>query len=433
MAVTAVIGAQWGDEGKGKIVDVLAEKADFVVRWHGGNNAGHTVVNKFGSFELICKLHLIPSGVIQSHAKLIIANGVVIDPEVLLEEIESAQKAGFNLKERLVISPRCHLIMPYHKTLESLYEGVKKGKGTPEPTGRGINPVHADKVSYLGIQLADLLNEKSFERKLEINLLIKNKLIEGFGGKAFSLKEIYEQYLSYGERMKPFIGNTWQILNQAIEDKKEVLFEGAQGCLLDVDWGIYPFVTASSIVVGAINSGAGITPKKIDKIVGVAKAYVTHVGKRPFPTEMPSSIANVVREKGKEYGTTTGRSRQCGWFDAGLVKFASKLSGFDCLYLTKLDVLDDFKEIKICTEYRLNGKKVDYLDGDADFLYKIKPVFKIMPGWRKPTSQIRKWEDLPKEAKDYVRAIENLVETKISLISVGPEREAVIEKKAPIS
>lgn len=424
MAVTVVVGAQWGDEGKGKIVDVLADKADYVIRFHGGNNAGHTVVNQFGTF----KLHLVPSGVTHRRTKLIIANGVVVDPTVLIEEIRMIEKADFNLKKRLLISPRCHLIMPYHKTLEALYEGVKKGKRTPEPTGRGINPVHADKVSYLGIQLTDLLNQEIFFRKLNINLAIKNKLIKSFGKKGVSFKKISEQYLSFGPQLKPYIQETWSVINRAIKNNKNIILEGSQGSLLDIDWGIYPYVTASSIVAGSINAGAGIAPKYIDRIIGVAKAYVTHVGQRPFPTEMSEGVANVVREKGKEYGTTTGRPRQCGWFDAELVKFATELSGFNSLYLTKLDVLDDFEKIKICVGYKYRGKKVNYLDSDADFLYRVKPIYKIMSGWKTSTSQIRRWKDLPLKARNYVQMVERLVETKISLISVGPEREAVIEK-----
>lgn len=424
MSVIVIIGSQFGDEGKGKVIDYLSQNADFVVRFHGGNNAGHTVVNRRGKF----KLHHIPSGICHPQTKLVIANGVVIDPFILFEEIENLKKQGISLRNRLIISSRCHLIFPYHKQLEAIYESVKKGKNTPQPTGRGINPVHADKVSYLGIRLADLFHPKIFREKLKINLQIKNILIKAFTGKNLSFEEIFRPYLKIAEKLKPFVRETSIILQKALEEKKNILFEGAQGTFLDIDWGIYPYVTASSVVAGSINAGSGIPVKKINKIIGVVKSYTTHVGFRPFPSKMPAKITDFIREKGGEYGTTTGRSRQCGWLDLELVKSAVKISGINELFLTKIDTLTGLKKILVCKEYQYHKKKSSYFHLSTDSLWQVKPVYEEFNAWSEDISICRKYRHLPLNAKKYIERIEQLVKVPIKYISVGPQRKATIKR-----
>jgi adenylosuccinate synthase len=421
MAINIVIGAQWGDEGKGKIIDNLSEKSDLVVRFNGGNNAGHTIINKYGKFAM----HLVPSGIFHKNAKAIIANGVVLDLGVLISEIETIAKAGVSSKDRLFISPRCHLIMPYHKLLDKLYEEAK-GKAKTGTTGRGIGPVYADKVSYNGIRLADLMDKKVFAEKLETQLLVKNKILEALGEKPLLKTEIEKQYLGYLKKIRPYIAETYTILKKAIDLKKSLLFEGAQGVFLDNDWGTYPFVTASSILSGAVTAGAGIAPKKINEIIGVTKVYTTRVGAGPFPTELFDKDGDKLTERGHEYGTTTGRRRRCGWFDAELLRFAAELNGFTQLAITKLDILDNFETIKICTHYSLNDKRVGYADGDATFLTKVKPVYKTMKGWMKKTQGIKKYDDLPANAKTYLKELEKQIGVKIRYISTGENRDDMI-------
>lgn len=422
--VTIILGAQWGDEGKGKITDLLSEKADIVARYNGGNNAGHTVINEYGKFGL----HLLPTGIFHKQALSLITNGVVIDPEVLVSEISLLEGVGIKLKDRLFISPRCHLIMPYHKTLDVLYESAK-GKGKTGTTGRGIGPVVADKVSYNGIRISDLLDEKIFKEKLSVQLALKNKMLAALGGPTLSLEEIVSEYTRLGNVIKPFVKETFPIIQDAIGRNKQILLEGAQGIFLDNDWGTYPFVTASTIVSGGATSGAGIAPKHLTNIVGVAKAYVTRVGDGPFPTELTDETGKQLAKVGHEFGTTTGRQRRCGWFDAEMVRFAAVLNGFTELIITKLDVLDSSETIKICTGYSLNGKTVGYVNGDAEFLKKVKPVYKEMKGWKKSTKGITKFADLPKEAKAYIETIEKLVGVRVSYISNGPKRDEIIRKQ----
>ena len=421
MAVNLVIGAQWGDEGKGKIIDFLSEKSDYTVRFHGGNNAGHTVINKYGKFAM----HLVPSGVFNKKAKAIIGNGVVLDLEVLVDEINNLQKQGIQLKGRLFISPRCHIIMPYHKLLDKLYEEAK-GKGKTGTTGKGIGPVYSDKVSYNGIRLADFFEKKVFSAKLETQLLIKNKILEALGEKTLNQKEIEEKYFGLFKKIKPFIVEPYPILKKAIDSKKNVLIEGAHGVFLDNDWGTYPFVTASTVLSGGVTGGAGIPPKKIDNIVGVVKAYTTRVGAGPFPTELFDKDGDKLTEQGHEYGTTTGRKRRCGWFDAELIRFAAEINGFTGIAITKLDILDNFPTIKICTHYMLNGKRVSYDYGDANFLSKVKPSYKTMRGWMKETKGIKRYEDLPANAKTYLKMLEKQIGVKIKYISTGENRNEII-------
>lgn len=419
MAATIIIGAQWGDEGKGKIIDYLSQKSDFVVRFHGGNNAGHTVVNEFGKFPM----HLVPSGIFNKRAKAIIGNGVILDLEVLISEVQMLEAAGFKLKGRLFISPRCHVIMPYHKILDRLYEEAK-GKFKTGTTGRGIGPTYADKVSYNGIRLSDFLDKKQFLQKLQTQLLIKNKILKAFGEKPLSQKKIENQFLKLFKKIKPFIKETFPIVYKNLN--REILLEGAHGMFLDNDWGTYPFVTASNVLSGTATSGAGIPPQKIKKIIGVTKAYTTRVGEGPFPTELSDKDGEKLTEAGNEYGTTTGRKRRCGWFDAELVRFAAKINGFTDLAITKLDVLDSFNLIKICTHYEINGKRVRYESIDTYSLNRVKPIYKTMKGWKKNTKGAKKLEQLPKEAKDYIKELEKQIGVKPSYISTGAERENII-------
>lgn len=422
MAVTLVIGSQWGDEGKGKIIDYLSSKSDFVIRFHGGNNAGHTVINNYGKFGL----HLIPCGIFHDKSKAIIANGVILDLEVLILEIESLKKAGVKLKNKLYISPRCHLIMPYHKILDRLYENAK-GKAKTGTTGRGIGPTYSDKVSYNGIRIADLLNQDLFQEKLKVQLFIKNKILTAFGQKPLDEKSIINDFLIFKEKIKSFIFEPYPLIQKAIINKQNILLEGAHGVFLDNDWGTYPFVTGSTVLSGGVTQGAGIPPKKIDRIIGVVKAYTTRVGEGPFPTELFDKNGELLREKGGEYGTTTGRSRRCGWFDAELIRFGGEINGYTEIAITKLDILDSFKKIKICTGYTLNGQKANYYDGDANFLKKVKPVYKILKGWFTKTEGIKKYQDLPQEAKIYLREIEKLTKTKIAYISTGGKTKEIIK------
>lgn len=422
MGLNVIIGAQWGDEGKGKIIDYLSAKSDYVIRFHGGNNAGHTVINKFGKFAL----HLVPSGIFHKKTKVIIGNGVVIDLEVLLSEIKIIEKSGVKLENKLFISPRCHLIMPYHKLLDSLYEKAK-GKEKTGTTGRGIGPTYSDKVSYNGIRIADLLDKKSFSDKLKTQLLVKNKILKALGAEELSQKNIEKVFFGFREKIKQFVKESYSLIHSALQNKKNILLEGAQGTFLDNDWGTYPFVTGSTALTGGINAGAGIPVTKINDVIGIAKAYATRVGEGPFPTELLNGTGEKLRTIGKEFGVTTGRPRRCGWLDIELLKFATYINGFTKLAITKLDILDSFSEIKICTHYVLNGKKVNYYDGGANFLSKIKPVYKTLKGWGKTTKGITKYNDLPFLAKQYLKEIEKLVGVKITYISTGPERNEMIK------
>ena len=422
MPVSIVVGAQWGDEGKGKIIDYLSVEADLIVRFHGGNNAGHTIVNSFGKFAL----HLIPSGIFNKKAKSIIANGVVIDPYILVEEIKILKSAGVSLKGRLLISPRCHLIMPYHKILDALFEAAK-GKNKTGTTGRGIGPVYADKVSYNGIRIQDLANKAQFKQKLETQLLVKNKIIKSLGEKPLNPKTVEREYQSLYEVFKEYVQETYSPIISQIEAKKRVLLEGAQGIFLDNDWGTYPFVTASSAVSGNVTAGAGISPGKIDNVLGVVKAYTTRVGEGPMPTEQINQTGEKLREVGNEFGATTGRKRRCGWLDLVILKFAKDLNGFTGIAITKLDILDSFEEMKVCTGYKLNGRLKAYEDLSTEDLFHVKPIYKSFKGWMKKTNGITRFKDLPKEAKEYLKFVENFLSVPIEYISTGPSREEIIK------
>lgn len=423
MPVTLILGTQWGDEGKGKIIDTLSINADYVVRFQGGNNAGHTVINEFGTF----KMHLLPSGIFSPNVTAFITNGVVLDLPTLIEEIEVLEKAGITLSGRMFISPRCHLIMPYHKLLDRLFEEAK-GDGKIGTTGRGIGPVHADKVSYNGIRISDLLDPVEFKNKLTTQLAVKNKILVALGENPLKVSEIEKEYAGYKAKLAQFIKEPYPILQKAIQDKREILLEGAQAVLLDNDWGTYPFVTASTVVSGGITAYAGVPPQKLTRVVGVAKAYATRVGAGPFPTELLDEVGEKIRTIGVEFGATTGRARRCGWLDIELLKFSVELNGVTDIALTKLDVLDDFEEIQVCIGYELDGKRVHYYDGNEVFLSKISPIYKTMPGWKSSTKGINSYEKLPQAAKEYLAEIEKLVGVKISFVSTGPSREEIIQR-----
>jgi len=421
MTVIAVIGTQWGDEGKGKAVDFLAEKADYVARFNGGNNAGHTVINEFGTF----KIHLVPSGLFAPNAIGLIGGGVVIDPTVLVEEIDMLNKAGMGLEGRLWISPRSHLIMPYHKILDGLYEEAK-GAGATGTTRRGIGPVYADKVSYNGIRWTDFTSNM-FESRLQMQLELKNKIIVALGGEALKYEEIRDQYREYYLKLKPYIRELFSIVQDGLKADKNFLLEQAMGTFLDTDWGTYPFVTASTTIPSAASAGLGIPPRYITNVIGVTKAYTTRVGAGPLPTEI-HDIESEVYKKFGEVAATTGRTRRVGWLDLEIVKTAVQLSGVTELCLTKLDVLSELKEIKVCTRYELSCDPVRYADVDAYGLDKVETIYETLPGWQEDISKARSFEELPVNAQSYVKRIEEATGVPVKWIGVGPERDATIRR-----
>ena len=422
-----IVGAQWGDEGKGKIVDILTETADIVVRFQGGNNAGHTVI--VGGEKYI--FHLIPSGILHPGKVCIIGDGVVVDPEVLLKEIDVLRAKGMFRPEDLLISKNAHLIMPYHKKLDMARERLR-GENKIGTTGRGIGPAYEDKVSRCGIKCGDLLNEGDFRLKLKANLLEKNHYIKNIlHEEGFEIHEIYHQYMTLASGIIPFIKNTSKFLDTAIRSGKKILFEGAQGTLLDIDHGTYPFVTSSNTVAGEAATGSGIGPSRIDSVIGITKAYATRVGEGPFPTELQGAEADWLREQGAEYGATTGRPRRCGWFDAVAARYAARINGLDGLVVTKLDVLDKLDTINICTGYRHNGEVTDDFPTEASILLECEPVYEAFEGWKEPTAGIKKFEKLPKRAQAYIRKLEKLSGVEVVMVSVGARREETIMIKNP--
>jgi len=412
-----IVGAQWGDEGKGKVIDIYAKKADIVVRYQGGNNAGHTVVIGKDSFVL----HLIPSGILHKGKTCVIGNGVVVDPKALLEEINTLESKGIKIGARLLISRDAHVIFPYHRKLDELREAKKKKIGT---TKKGIGPCYADKVARLGIRFVDLLNEKVFKDRLNENLEEKNPVFSKiYNVEGYSFDELYEEYSGYAERVKKYICDTTVFLNEAISKGRRVLFEGAQGTLLDVDHGTYPFVTSSNSTSGGASTGTGVGPNKMDKVIGVVKAYTTRVGEGPFPAEFSDDLMERIRTKGKEFGATTGRPRRCGWFDSIVVKHSIMVNGIDEIVVTKLDVLDDLDRLKICTAYKHDGRLYNNFPSDIEVLSNCEPLYEELPGWKRDTTGITSYSRLPKNAKNYLKRIQKLLSTKIVLISVGSERK----------
>ena len=422
-----VVGAQWGDEGKGKIVDILTEYADVVVRFQGGNNAGHTIYVDGEKYVF----HLIPSGILRKGKKCVLGNGVVIDPAVLLGEIDELSEKGLFNADDLMISKDAHLIMPYHKVLDVTKEELKgiKKIGT---TGRGIGPTYEDKISRCGLKVGDLLDLGSFKEKLECNIEEKMVVLnEVKDDDALDLEKIFSDYSGYAERLKGHIYNTSLFLDTAMRAKKSILFEGAQGALLDVDHGTYPYVTSSNTVAGCAATGSGIGPTRIDMVIGIAKAYTTRVGEGPFPTELTGEDGTRLREQGGEYGATTGRPRRCGWFDAVAVNHSARINGLDGIVITKLDVLDELDEIKICTGYKIDGNETDEFPIEEGKLNKVEPVYETLEGWHAPTNKMTTFEELPEKAKVYIKRVEELTSVKAVIISVGTGREQAIIMKNP--
>lgn len=423
MSVTIIVGTQWGDEGKGKITDLLSRDMDMVVRYQGGNNAGHTVV--IG--EEVFKLHLIPSGIFFKEVVCVIGNGVVIDPGVLLEEIHTLKGKGCSA-DNLKISSQAHVIFPYHKDLDAAQEKASEA-GRIGTTCRGIGPCYVDKYNRRGIRIGDLYNENVLRAKLEWNLKEKSFLLNSFYNypKTYDIEKIMAEFKGYaGQIEKYVVEESTSLIHQAISKGKKILMEGAQGTMLDVDHGTYPYVTSSNPITGGACVGAGFGPTAIDKVIGVVKAYVTRVGGGPFPTEITGKVGEDLREKGHEYGATTGRPRRCGWFDGVVMRHASKVNGLTHLAVTKLDVLDDQKKIEICTAYKYKGKKIKDFPTDINRLAECTPVYEEVPGWEEDTSKVKKYIDLPKKAKEYLKLLEEIAEAKIAMVSVGAERGQII-------
>ncbi|BFK82835.1 adenylosuccinate synthase [Clostridium baratii] len=426
MSAFIVIGAQWGDEGKGKMTDYLAEEADVVVRFQGGNNAGHTVV--VGDKEY--KLRLIPSGILYDDKTNVIGNGVVVDPKALFEEIEYLEGVGVKITpEKLIISDRAHLIMPYHKVLDKLKEKAR-GKNDIGTTGRGIGPCYTDKFERCGIRVCDLMHENVFREKLEQNIEAKNAYItKVLGGEPLNYEEILKEYLELAKKLRPFVADTSVKVYDSILADKTVLFEGAQGMLLDIDYGTYPYVTSSNTTAGGVASGSGIGPRMITNAVGIAKAYTTRVGKGPFPTELDNEVGEWIREKGHEYGVNTGRSRRCGWLDLVILKTSVRVSGLTSLAVTKIDTLAGLDKIKVCVGYKFNGEIIDYFPASLEDLALCEPVYEEFDGWDDSVANARSYDELPENAKKYIERIEEFTGTRVSIVSVGPKRDQTMRVK----
>jgi len=430
MANVVVVGAQWGDEGKGKVVDIYTEYADDIVRYQGGNNAGHTLV--VGSEKIV--LHLIPSGILHEGKRCIIGNGVVLDPEVFIKEITKLKESG-RIKDDacLLLSESLHVIMPYHKRIDIARE-AKSGDKKIGTTGRGIGPCYEDKIGRRGIRLMDLLNEEVFARKLKEFLLEKNFLLEHLlNEKPCSFDEILAEYRGYAATLAKYVADTSLILDKDLKAGKKVLFEGAQGTLLDVDHGTYPYVTSSSTCAGGACTGSGVSPRDIHEIIGISKAYVTRVGSGPFPTELLDATGEQLRQTGGEFGATTGRPRRCGWFDTMVIRYAVRVNGLTGIALTKLDVLSDFDTIKVCTGYTYQGKALETLPAALETFENCKPVYEELPGWRTDITGVRSFEELPENARSYVRRLEELAGCQIVMVSVGPRRDQTIVLRNPFA
>lgn len=428
MGNLVIIGAQWGDEGKGKIVDILAKDANIVVRYQGGSNAGHTVINERGTYIF----HLIPSGILYRGTTCVIGNGVVVDPCALIEEMDRLQPLGIAFGKNFAVSQRAHMILPYHKAIDRASE-QSKGSRKIGTTGRGIGPSYADKMARIGIRMGDLLNPALFRKKLEENLVEMNWFLERlYKVETFQVDKVFDQYMGYGERLKSYIVDTTTLLNRAINKDRTVLFEGAQGTHLDVDFGTYPFVTSSSSCSGGACTGTGVGPTMIDAVMGIAKAYTTRVGSGPFPTELTDEVGQGLQTRGREFGSTTGRARRCGWYDAVVVRHAAQVNGLTSLAVTKLDVLDGCKELKICTGYRHGGVLYKEMPSDLDVLMQCEPVYQRMKGWTASTTGATTYKQLPAEAKRYLARIEELADCRIDMISTGSKRTEIVTLRNPL-
>ncbi|MEJ8547377.1 adenylosuccinate synthase [Brevibacillus borstelensis] len=421
MSTVVVVGTQWGDEGKGKITDYLAESAEVVARYQGGNNAGHTIIfdgNKY-------KLHLIPSGIFYTDKTCVIGNGMVIDPKALVTELDYIHSFGFKTNN-LKISDRAHVILPYHIKLDAVEED-SRGANKIGTTRKGIGPAYMDKAARIGIRIADLMDKDEFARKLERNLAEKNMLLEKmYNTSGFELKEVLEEYLGYAEIIRPYVTDTSVVLNDAIDQGSRVLFEGAQGVLLDIDQGTYPFVTSSNPIAGGVTIGSGVGPTKINQVIGVAKSYTTRVGDGPFLTELTDATGDHIREVGYEYGTTTGRPRRVGWFDSVVVRHARRVSGITGLAITKLDTLSGIDTLRICTAYKYNGELIESFPANLNQLAKCEPVYEELPGWKEDITGVRSLHELPENARHYIERITQLTGIPLSIFSVGPDREQTV-------
>jgi adenylosuccinate synthase len=420
MANTILIGAQWGDEGKGKIIDVLTAKTDIVVRSQGGNNAGHTVIHRGAKYIL----HLIPSGILRRGKTCVIGNGVVVDPIALVAEIEGLRKLGITIGKNLLISDCAHLVLPYHRLLDEQRE-LSQGRAKIGTTKRGIGPAYGDKAARTGLRMSDLVQPIVFSKKLQAKVIENNRILQALGAKPISFREVNESYLAAGEKLRPFIENTVVYLHRALERGKEILFEGAQGTFLDIDHGTYPYVTSSNTTAGGACTGTGVPPHRMDRVVGVMKAYTTRVGEGALPTE-DRQFTGRLHKLGREFGATTGRKRRCGWFDVVATRYATMINGIDELAITNLDGLDHVDPIRVCVAYRLNGKRLNVPPSDATQLANCKPVYQQLRGWTKSTRSARKLSQLPSAAQDYVKYISNLTGGKLFMVSVGPERGETI-------
>lgn len=421
MSVKAVIGTQWGDEGKGKYIDMLSQHSDMVIRFSGGNNAGHTIVANGIKFAF----HLIPSGILNKRNTCILGNGVVIDPASLIEEIDGLHSKGYST-DNLLISDRAHVVMPYHKELDKLQEEFR-GADNLGTTKRGIGPAYADKTDRCGIRMCDLIDPDEFARKVRQNLKFKNALIEKvYGGKAFDAQQIIDEYSEYAKVLKKYITDVNVIITDAIDQDKNILLEGAQATLLDLDFGTYPYVTSSNPVAGGLCTGAGIGPVHVDEVIGVFKAYTSRVGAGPFPTEQDNEIGDTIRELGWEYGTTTGRPRRCGWLDTVMIRYAARINGLTSLAINHVDTIGKLDEIKICTAYRKDGEIITHLPASLKELDKCEPIYETFEGWEEDITGIRDFDKLPPQAKKFLNRIEEIVGVKIKMVGVGKDRENII-------
>jgi adenylosuccinate synthase len=416
MANTILVGAQWGDEGKGKIIDVLTGKADVVVRSQGGNNAGHTVIHRGTRYIL----HLIPSGILRRGKVCVIGNGVVVDPIALVQEIESLRKLGLVIGENLLLSDCAHLVMPYHRVLDEQRE-LRQGRAKIGTTKRGIGPAYADKASRTGLRVSDLMQPILFSKKLQAKVRENNSILQALGASPINYREVNEQYLAAGKKLRPFVANTVVYLHRALQRGKDILFEGAQGTFLDIDHGTYPYVTSSNTTAGGACTGSGVPPHRMDRVLGVMKAYTTRVGEGALPTE-DAKLAGVLHKMGREFGATTGRARRCGWFDAVATHYATMINGIDDLAITNLDGLDHVETIRVCVGYRLNGKRLDVPPSDAAQLANCEPIYEEHRGWTQSTSHAKKLGQLPSRARSYVKRIAQLTGARLTMVSVGPAR-----------
>lgn len=420
MANTILIGAQWGDEGKGKIIDVLTTKSDIVVRSQGGNNAGHTVIHRAAKFVL----HLIPSGILRRGKVCVIGNGVVIDPIALVAEIEGLRGRGVQVGKNLLISDCAHLVLPYHRLIDEQRE-LRKGHVKIGTTKRGIGPAYGDKAARTGLRMSDLMQPVLFSKKLQAKIRENNSILQALGAKPINYRDVNERYLEAGRKLRPFVSNTVVYLHRALQRGKEILFEGAQGTFLDIDHGTYPYVTSSNTTAGGACTGTGVPPHRMDLVLGVMKAYTTRVGEGALPTE-DANLANRLHEMGREFGATTGRARRCGWFDAVATRYATMINGIDELAVTNLDGLDGIDPIRVCVGYRLNGKRLEVPPCDAIQLENCEPIYRNFPGWKKSTQSARKMSDLPPMARSYIKAIAELTGAPLRIVSVGPTRNETI-------